>query len=138
MVNLVVISHGDLGDGLLDAMQLIIGQQEGVRAIGLQETDPIDSLGQRVEQAIADLDTGDGVLALVDLFGASPFNVSARLVETHPQLQVVTGVNLPMLIETALQREGRSLAELAQVARQAGLDGIKSLSELLEKGDQSG
>ncbi len=133
MVNLIVVSHGDLGSGLLDAMRLIIGPQEGITAISLKETDPVDGLSQRIKQGVRDLDDGDGVLVLVDLLGASPFNMSARLVETHPDLEVITGVNLPMLIETALQREGRSPSDLASVARQSGVEGIKRLADLLSQ-----
>jgi mannose/fructose-specific phosphotransferase system component IIA len=74
----------------------------------LKETDPIEGLSDRLDQAIQEVNDGDGVLILVDLFGASPFNVSARLTQKYKNVQVVTGINLPMLPETALQREGQT------------------------------
>jgi len=132
MVNLVIVSHGDLAEGLIDAMQLIVGQQEGVVAVSLKETDPIDGLTERVSAAIEEVGSPDGVLVLVDLFGASPFNISAQLTQKHAMVQVVTGVNLPMLLETALQREAMPLEELARLAADSGRNGIKTLIELME------
>jgi len=132
MVNLVIVSHGDLAEGLIDAMQLIVGQQEGVVAVSLKETDPIDGLTERVSAAIEEVGGPDGVLVLVDLFGASPFNISAQLTQKHAMVQVVTGVNLPMLLETALQREAMPLEELARLAADSGRNGIKTLIELME------
>jgi mannose/fructose-specific phosphotransferase system component IIA len=81
---------------------------------------------------VQDRQPGQGVLILVDLFGASPFNVSARVASRNPDVEVVTGVNLGMLIETALQRENTSLAELGAIARDAGTSSVKVLSELLK------
>jgi mannose/fructose/sorbose-specific phosphotransferase system IIA component len=132
MVNLVIVSHGDLAEGLIDAMQLIVGQQEGVVAVSLKETDPIDGLTERVSAAIEEVGGPDGVLVLVDLFGASPFNISAQLTQKHAMVQVVTGVNLPMLLETALQREAMPLEELARLAADSGRNGIRTLIELME------
>ena len=73
-------------------------------------------------KTVRDFTGVDGVLILVDLLGASPFNVSAALMENNPRVQVVTGVNLPMLLETVTQREYLPLAELTNLARQAGTD----------------
>ena len=132
MVNLILVSHGNLAEGLIDAMRLIVGDQEGILAVVLKETDPIEGLSDRLDQAIQEVNDGDGVLILVDLFGASPFNVSARLTQKYSNVQVVTGINLPMLLETALQREGQTIVELARFAVEAGRSGIKSLQEQLD------
>lgn len=132
MVNLLVITHGEMADGLINAMQLIIGPQEGIQTLSLKETDAIDLLGERVQKSIRELETGDGVLVLVDLMGASPFNVSARMSMENKNLDVVTGVNLPMLLETALRRKGMSLSEVATVAKEAGTSGIVVVSEKMQ------
>jgi PTS system mannose-specific IIA component len=135
MVNLLVITHGEFADGLVDAMQLIIGPQEGIQTLSLKETDAIDLLGERVQTAVNELDMGEGVLVLVDLLGASPFNISARLSMENKNVEVVTGVNLPMLLETAMQRQEMSLREVAAVAKEAGTSGIVIVSEKMQSNE---
>jgi mannose PTS system EIIA component len=133
MVNLVIVSHGNLGQGLLDAMRLIAGEQEGVVAVSLTEADSIDELPIRITKVVDEIDQGDGVLMMVDLIGASPFNVTARLAMEDPRIKVVTGVNLPMLLETALGREGHTLEELVQLAQESGANGVRTLEQLLDQ-----
>lgn len=133
MVGIVVVCHGAMGDGLLDAARMIVGEQEGVVAVNLREEDSVESLMDRVAVAVEEVDRGDGVLILVDVFGASPFNASARLAMQRDQIEVISGVSLPMLLELFVQREGQSLAELVEVAREAGTTGIRTLSETLGK-----
>jgi len=136
MINLVLVSHGDLAEGMISAMRLIVGEQEGVFALSLKETDSIAELENRVETAIQQMNTGADVLLMVDLFGASPFNTCVKLLSKFPDLQVVTGLNLPMLLETVLQREGKTAAELAKSAAESGRTGIKTLQETLEQAGQ--
>ena len=136
MIKLLIVCHGGLADGLVNAMELIAGPQPEVTAISLGEEDPIDGLETRVEEAVMAGEEGKGVLVLVDLFGASPFNVSARVAVRHPNVEVVTGVNLAMLLETALGRDGCSLPELVTIAREASVGSVKILSELLGPGSQ--
>jgi len=137
MIKLLIVCHGGLADGLVNAMELIAGPQPEVTAISLGEEDPIDGLETRVEEAVMAGEEGKGVLVLVDLFGASPFNVSARVAVRHPNVDVVTGVNLAMLLETALGRDGCSLPELVTIAREASAGSVKILSELLGPGSQT-
>ncbi len=137
MVKLVVVCHGALAEGLINAMELIAGTQEEVVALRLEETDAIDGLETRVEAAVQERQAGQEVLILVDLFGASPFNVSSRVAMRNEGVEVITGVNLPMLLETALGRENTSLVELVKVAREAGAGSVKVLSDLLQAGDQA-
>ena len=137
MVKLVVVCHGALAEGLINAMELIAGTQEEVVALRLEETDAIDGLESRVEAAVQERSAGQEVLILVDLFGASPFNVSSRVAMRNAGVEVITGVNLPMLLETALGRENMPLVELVKVAREAGAGSVKVLSDLLQAGDQA-
>lgn len=130
MIGLVLVSHGSLAAGLLDAAQLINGELQQVRAIGLLETEDIDGLVERVQQAALDVDTGDGVLIMVDLFGASPFNASARAKLGTPghAIEVVTGMNLPMLVELDVQRDDMRLEEAVSLVLQVGQDGITQMN----------
>lgn len=132
MIGMILVCHGGMAAGLLDAMQMITGEQEACRAIGLEETESVENLMEKVQAALEEIDNEEGSLIFVDLFGASPFNTSARLVLATPSrpLEVITGVNLPMLVELAVQREGLSLAEAAELARSSGMEGIRRLSEL--------
>jgi PTS system mannose-specific IIA component len=132
MIGLVLVSHGKLAEGLVDAMQMITGEQEAVRAIGLLETEDVEGLMEKVSQAIQEVDSGEGALIMVDLFGASPFNASARLVmsSTGRTLEVVTGMNLPMVVELAVQRDGLSLEEAVNLVLKVGPEGVRRLSDI--------
>ncbi len=136
MVKLVIVCHGALAEGLMNALELIVGPQPEVVALRLDEADSIDGLESQVEAAVQARQAGQEVLILVDLFGASPFNVSSRVAARHPGVDVITGVNLPMLLETALGRENLSLVELVKVCQEAGASSVKVLSDLLQAGDQ--
>lgn len=132
MVGIVIVCHGDMADGLLDAARMIVGEQEGVAAVSLREMDAVEGLMERVAAAIEKVDTGDGTLVLVDLFGASPFNASARLaMQGDSKIEVITGVNLPMLLELAVHGDGATLEQLVEIALEAGTSGIETLSQAL-------
>jgi mannose/fructose/sorbose-specific phosphotransferase system IIA component len=133
LVGIVIVTHGAMTDGLLDAAHMIVGEQEGMAGVALKESDDIESLMERVAAAVEEVDAGDGVLVLVDVFGASPFNASARLAMTRDGMEVLTGVSLPMLLELMVQREDQGLQELVEIAREAGTSGIRTLSEALGK-----
>jgi PTS system mannose-specific IIA component len=137
MIGLVLVCHGKMAEGLIDALQLITGEQKAVRGVGLFETEGPEDLMSKIQTAMDEVDGGDGVLILVDLFGASPFNASARLALSSPEkkVEVVTGLNLPMLVELVTQLDGLSLAEAVETALRVGPEGIRSLANIkgLEK-----
>ena len=133
MIKLIVVCHGKLAVGLVDAMQVIMGPQENLTAISLEEEDSIDGLEARVETAVQDRQPGEGVLIMTDLFGASPFNVSARVAARNDAVDVITGANLAMLLETALQRENTTVAELVKIAKEASSSSVKVLSEIMNE-----
>lgn len=132
MIGLVLVSHGKLAAGLIDAMQMITGEQQAVRAIGLLETEDVEGLMDKILQAINEVDSGEGVLIMVDLFGASPFNASARLALSYPDraLEVVTGMNLAMLVELVVQREGMSLNDAVELVLQVAPESVRRLSSI--------
>ena len=123
------MTHGRLGEGLLDAMQMIAGPQERVEVISLKEGDSIDELKDKILNAVKTLDDGSGVLVFVDMFGASPSNAAAYLLNEN--VEVITGVNLPMLLEIVSFRESSSLQELGANAMTAGVESVKNLTQLL-------
>jgi mannose/fructose/sorbose-specific phosphotransferase system IIA component len=131
MLGMVIVTHGDLAQGLLQAARMIIGEVPAAVSVALQEEQGIDSLQGQIEKALANVDQGDGVLIFVDMVGASPFNVSSQISSMRQDVEVITGVNLPMLLETALQRDNQSFDELAATALDAGRASIHTLTDLL-------
>ena len=129
MVGMLIVTHGRLGEGLLDAMQMIAGPQERVEVISLKEGDSIDELKDKILNAVKTLDDGSGVLVFVDMFGASPSNAAAYLLNEN--VEVITGVNLPMLLEIVSFRESSSLQALGANAMTAGVESVKNLTQLL-------
>jgi len=120
-----------MATGLIEAAEMIVGEQEALVPVHLQEMDDVEGLMERVTKAVSQVDSGQGALIMVDLPGASPFNASARIAMQQDNIGVVTGVNLPMLAETLVQRDGSSIQELINIAKNAGMIGIKDLSEIL-------
>jgi len=135
MIGILVVCHGGLAEGLLNSMSLIIGEQEKTGAIGLYESDSIDEFPGRIKEKIEELITDDGLIIFVDIIGASPFNASAKVIHDNPELNLslITGVNLPMILETALNfEEDLSLEELSQKIKDIGREQIKTLSEIIK------
>lgn len=132
MVGILVVSHGTMAEGMIDAARMIVGELEGVASVSLKEMDAVEDLMGRIETALLQVDQGDGALILVDAFGASPFNASARLAMTRKNVEVISGMNLPMLLELAVQRQGQDLAGVTQIALDAGTTSIRTLSETLK------
>ena len=132
MVGIVIVSHGAMANGMLDAARMIVGAHEGLLAVSLEEMEDVEGLIEKIAAAVEKVDTGEGVLVLVDVFGASPFNARARLTLTRDKMDVITGMNLPMLLELAIHRQGSSLDELVKIALEAGSSSIKTLSETLK------
>jgi len=134
MIGIVLISHGDFAKGLLDAAKMITGEVEQIACIGLQPKDDIDQLVERIREAVNQVDDEKGVLLMVDLFGASPFNASGRLVlAQQDHLELITGMNLPMLVEILVAREGLDLESASQMALNAGKSGVSRLSDKINR-----
>jgi PTS system mannose-specific IIA component len=123
---------------MLNALQMLTGEQERVAALGLMESEAPEDLIERIRAKVEEMDDGDGTLIAVDLFGASPFHSSARLfLESKRKIEIVTGVNLPMLAEIMVDREGIKLEDMVKQAYQAGMDGIQMLPESIRNAKSS-
>jgi len=129
VIGIVLISHGPLATGLLKAAEMIAGPQQAVAVLELQLAQEMDQFREEMEQAVARVDGGQGVLIIADLFGGSPANTSAYLL--RPGVDVVCGASLPMLLEVLAMREFQTLPELAATALQAGTSGCLRLAEVL-------
>ena len=131
MVNIVIVSHADLGDALIRAVEMIAGQAEGLYSVSLFPGDSPEGLGEKLEAALQEIE-GQETLVLIDLFGGTPYNVAACQV-LKENVECVTGANLPMLLELVMSRDGVSLPELAKEIAQAGQESVKNLGPMLRK-----
>jgi PTS system mannose-specific IIA component len=131
MINIVIVSHADLGDALIRAAEMIAGSAEGLYSIPLLPEDSPETFGDKLETALQEIKEQE-TLILIDLFGGTPYNVAARQV-LKEHVECVTGANLPMLLELMMSRDGRSLAELAESIAQAGQESVKNLGPMLRR-----
>ena len=131
MINVVVVTHGDFGEALIRSAEMIVGEQEKVRAVALLPEESPAGFGDKLDAALADLD-GQDILLLIDLFGGTPCNVSSRKV-LQPNTEVITGMNMAMLIEALTSRDDTPLAELVDKVTEAGRQAVVSLKPLLCK-----
>lgn len=131
VVGIIIVSHVDLGSALLKAMDFILGPQYDCCAVSINTSHDVSETVQRLEDAANRLDQGAGVLILTDMFGGNPTNIALSLLGKH-NLEVVTGVNLPMLLKVFTQRN-LPLDELAELAHKAGEDGIVVTGRMLSK-----
>lgn len=128
MIGILLVSHGKMAESMLDSMELIMGGCEQMRSVSLSAGEDFESFRTKVMETIRLLNSKDGVLVFVDLYGASPFNAAvyaAALMEQEGiNVRVLAGMNLAMLLETAAMRGSSSLQELTAIAAAAGRDGI--------------
>lgn len=121
-------THGVAAEQLLRTTEMLIGEQENVSFIDFVPGENAETLFDKYTAKLADLSTTDGVLFLVDTWGGSPFNAASRIVNDQDNYEIVTGVNVPMLVETFMCRDDNpSMAELVSVALETGRGGIRAL-----------
>jgi PTS system mannose-specific IIA component len=131
MIGLVVIAHFNLAKEMVAATELIIGKQEQFESIGIFPDEDIDKTRGKIIEALKKADSGDGVMILTDMFGGTPSNISLSFLE-EGKVEVVTGVNLPMLIKLNTYRESRQLGELASFITQYGQNNIYLATDVLK------
>lgn len=131
MIGVLIVTHCDLGRELLHAAEFIVGRIEAADAIAVTVTTGSESLRKGIEEKVTLLEHGAGVIILTDMFGGTPSNLSLSFLE-QDRVEVLTGVNLPMVIAIVQYRTSLKLSELAEKAKEAGKTGISLASKLLE------
>ncbi len=126
----VIVTHGQLANELLAAAEMIIGPVKHIAAISIGWHDDVDAARAEIERAIAGVTEGRGVLILTDMFGGTPTNI-ASMFFAEGDVEVVTGVNLPMVIKLASQTEAQPLAVVARLVRDQGQQAIYLAGDLL-------
>ena len=139
MVGIIIASHGEFANGILQSGEMIFGEQENVKAVTLMPSEGPDDVKAKMKEAIASFDNQDEVLFLVDLWGGTPFNQANSLFEEHKdKWAIVAGMNLPMLIEAFASRFSMNTAhEIAAHILGTAKEGVKVRPEELEPKQQS-
>jgi len=131
VINIVLVSHGKLGDALIQATEMIAGPAERLFSVPLLPGESPEGFGEKLNAALQEI-AGEETLVLIDLFGGTPYNVAARQV-LKENVECVTGANLPMLLELVMSRDGATLSELAEEIARAGQESVKNLGPMLRK-----
>jgi len=132
MVGVVIVTHGQVGLEMLRTAQEIVGRIERAEAVTIEAAEKIERARAKIEAAIKRVSAGAGVLILTDMFGGTPSNLGLSFLDKGA-LEVVTGVNLPMLIKLPALREGTALRELADRLSTYGQKNILVASEFLAR-----
>ena len=130
-IGAVIVSHGQVASELLAAAETIAGVQSHITAVSIGWHDDVETAKDEIARAVKKVSSGSGVLLLTDMFGGTPTNISAMFIKTN-EVEIVTGVNLPMVIKLAAQNKELTLAEMAKEVEEQGKQSIYRTSELLE------
>jgi PTS system mannose-specific IIA component len=131
MIGLIIVTHAGLAAELLKAAETIVGSINHVRCHAVDSGANLEEMDRKLQNSMQEVDEcGDGVLIMTDMFGGTPSNLSARLLEKH-KVAVINGVNLPMIIKFANSRNSMPLAALATFMKKYGQKSIVLTSEIL-------
>ena len=130
MIGMVLVTHGRLAVEFVAALEHVVGPQRNIRAVCIGPDDDMEERRKEILDNVAAVDEGDGVVLLTDMFGGTPSNLAISIME-KARIEVVAGLNLPMLIKLAELREGSNLADTVTGAQEAGRKYINVASRLL-------
>jgi PTS system mannose-specific IIA component len=127
----VIVSHGKIANEFLAAAETVVGDLDHLAAVSMDWNDDVEAAKDEIERAIKKVSQGSGVLLLTDMFGGTPTNISAMFMKEN-EVEIVTGVNLPMVIKLASQNKEMNLSDLAREVEEQGKQSIYRTAALLE------
>ena len=130
MIGMVIVTHGRLAAEFIAALEHVVGPQRDVAAICIGADDDMEQRRQDILRAVREVDSGDGVVLLTDMLGGTPSNLAISVMD-RPKIEVIAGINLPMLIKLASLRQTEGLANAVRGAQEAGRKYINVASQLL-------
>lgn len=130
MIGMVLVTHGRLAEEFVAATEHVVGPQENVRAICIGPDDDMEQRRKDILDAVGEVDTGSGVVLLTDMFGGTPSNLAISIMD-KAKVEVIAGINLPMLIKLASVRVSGDLEEAVLAAQESGRKYINVASRLL-------
>ncbi len=132
MIGIVLVTHGRLADEFLSAMQHVVGHQEQIATACIGPNDDMNERREDILAKVETVDSGEGVIVLTDMFGGTPSNLAISIMD-KANVEVIAGINLPMLVKLNTLRKEKSLKEAVTGAKEAGIKYITIASELLGK-----
>ncbi len=132
MIGVLIVTHKELAEALMSVLDLILGRQEGTVAVSLDPSAPPETSRQQIQRGLSQVNNGNGVIILTDMLGGTPSNLTLSFLQ-EGKVEVVTGVNVPMLMKLAHLRDQTNLQEVALALKQSGQKGITVASEVLHK-----
>ena len=132
MIGVVIVSHANIAKELLGVIQHIVGPQEKIVSISIFPEDDMKKKRQEIIDAVKNVDSGEGVVVLTDMFGGTPSNLAISVMEKE-KIEVVAGVNLPMLIKMMSIRNKKSMKELIKISQESGRKYINVASAFFEE-----
>ncbi|MCB9949104.1 MAG: PTS sugar transporter subunit IIA [Rhodospirillaceae bacterium] len=129
-IGMVLVTHGRLAEEFVAALEHVVGSQDNVAAVCIGPDDDMEQRRREILESVAQVDKGKGVVLLTDMFGGTPSNLAISVMQRE-RIEVIAGVNLPMLIKLASVRESEGVAEAVRLARDAGQKYINIASSLL-------
>ncbi len=130
MIGLVLVTHGKLAEEFISAMQHVVGPQEQVKAVCIGPEDDMEMRRSEILSKVGEVDKGSGAIVLTDMFGGTPSNLAISIMD-KAKVEIIAGINLPMLIKLASLRKDKSLKEAVEGAQDAGKKYINVASKLL-------
>jgi mannose PTS system EIIA component len=130
MIGMILVTHGKLAEEFVHAMEHVVGRQESVATVCIGPNDDVEKRRREIADAIQEVDSGEGAIILTDLFGGTPSNLAISLMQAG-RVEVIAGINLPMLIRLAGARKSANVMGAIAAARDAGRNYITIASEFL-------
>lgn len=133
MVKIIISGHGDISLGIVDAFEMIFGHDDEVKAAPFEKGEGLPQVQEKFQAEIEKLSSGEEILFLVDVYGGTPYNAAAQVVYGKDYADILTGVNLPIVLEAAANKNQFSLQELVSYLKEIASQSIKSFKEEIDR-----
>lgn len=130
MKGIIIVAHNELSKSLIDTAQMIYGEAKNIEAISFVNGEGLEILQNKILNSLKNIDTEDGCLVLLDVFGGTPMNASVLALGNRDDVEFVYGVNIPMLLEVLAARENVDIKGLADIALEAGKNNIGTVRNI--------
>jgi PTS system mannose-specific IIA component len=131
MVGVLLMTHGHFAEVLISTAEEIVGPIENIRAVSVNAEDDVETIKGIISTVMQEVDQGDGVIMLTDMFGGTPSNIGLSFL-SQGEVEIITGVNLPIVLKLARERDGKTLPDLASLLKKRGRESIVLASEMLK------
>jgi mannose PTS system EIIA component len=131
MVGVLLMTHGHFAEVLISTAEEIVGPIENIKAVSVNAEDDVETIKGIISTVMQEVDQGDGVIMLTDMFGGTPSNIGLSFL-SQDEVEIITGVNLPIVLKLARERDGKTLPDLASLLKKRGRESIVLASEMLK------